>query len=92
LPSVEFHLSHDFARTFWASFDLRYAFRGDTFVEGKNQNDPQELLIAGAEASWSPGSNYNFVLLFAKSLVYRNAPAGTLLAFKYAYHWGAASQ
>jgi hypothetical protein len=92
LPGVELHFSHDLTRTIWASFDLRYSFRGDTIVEGSNQNDAQELLVAGAEASWSPGPNYSFVLLMAKSLVYRNAPSESLVALKCAYRWGAASK
>jgi hypothetical protein len=87
LPGVELHLSHDFTHTLWASIDLRYAFRGYTVVDGQNQDDGQELLIAGAEATWSPASNHTFVFLLAKSMVYRNAPSETLVGLKYAYHW-----
>jgi hypothetical protein len=68
--------------------DLRYSFRGETIVDGVNQNNSQELLIAGAEASWSPSESHSLVILWAKALVYRNAPAETAVVLKYVYHWG----
>lgn len=92
LPGVEGHLSYDFTHSLWASLDLRYSFRGDTVVEGVNQDDAQELLTAGTEVSWSPSSNHSLVILFAKALVYRNAPAETRVALKYVYSWGAPSE
>jgi Putative MetA-pathway of phenol degradation len=88
LPGIEGHISHDFTRSLWASVDLRYAFRGGTVVDSVNQNDAQEYLIGGAEVSWSPSSNHSLVFLFAKALVYRNAPAETVVALKYVYGWG----
>jgi hypothetical protein len=92
LPGVEGHISYDFTHSLWASLDLRYSFRGDTIVDGVNQNDAQELLVGGTEVSWSPSSNHSLVILFAKALVYRNAPAETRVALKYVYSWGAASE
>lgn len=91
LPGLEGHISYDFTRSLWASLDLRYSFRGDTIVDGVNQNDAQESLIAGTEATWSPSSNHSLVISVAKALVYRNAPAETRVALKYVYHWGPAS-
>ena len=92
LPGLEGHISYDFTRSLWASLDLRYSFRGRTVIDGVNQNDAQELLTAGTEASWSPSSNHSLVILFTKALVYRNAPAETRVALKYVYRWGAASE
>lgn len=92
LPGLEGHISHDFSHALWASLDLRYAFRGETIVDGENQNNAQELLVGGAEASWSPSERHTLVFVWAKALVYRNAPTETGVALKYAYHWGAASQ
>jgi len=87
LPGVEGHISYDFTPRLWASLDLRYGFRGETLVDGVNQNDAQESLIAGTEASWSPTPSHSFVILLAKALVYRNAPSGTRVALKYVYSW-----
>jgi hypothetical protein len=88
LPGLEGHISYDFTPSLWASLDLRYSFRGETIVDGVNQNNSQELLIAGAEASWSPSESHSLVILWAKALVYRNAPAETAVVLKYVYHWG----
>ena len=92
LPGVEGHLIHDFSPRLWASLDVRYGFRGETVVDGVSQNDSQESLVAGAEANWSPSSSHSFVFVFAKALVYRNAPSATGVALKYVYTWGAASK
>lgn len=92
LPGVEGHLSYDFTHSLWASLDLRYSFRGDTVVDGVSQNDAQELLTAGTEVSWSPSASHSLVIIFAKALVYRNAPAETRVALKYVYSWGARSE
>jgi hypothetical protein len=54
-----------------------------------SQNDPQENLTAGTELSWSPSSNHSLTFLFAKALVYRNAPSETVVTLKYVYSWGA---
>ena len=88
LPGVEGHISHDFTRSLWVSLDLRYSFRGGTIVDNVSQNDPQENLTAGTEVSWSPSSNHSLTFLFAKALMYRNAPAETVVALKYVYSWG----
>jgi Putative MetA-pathway of phenol degradation len=92
LPGLEAHISYDFTRSLWASLDLRYSFRGETIVDSVNQNDAQKSLIGGTEASWSLSSNQSLVILFAKALVYRNAPAETRVALKYVYSWGTGSE
>jgi len=92
LAGVEGHLSHDFTPHLWASLDLRYGFRGEAVVDGVSQNDAQESLVAGAEANWSPSPSHSFVLVFAKALVYRNAPSATGVALRYVYTWEVASR
>jgi len=88
LPGLEGHISYTFTPSLWSSFDVRYSFRGDTVVDGLDQDDAQENLTVGAEASWSPNSDNSFNLVFAKALVHRNAPAYTGIAIKYVYSWG----
>ena len=92
LPGLEGHLSYSFTPNVWASLDLRYSFRGETVVDGLNQNDAQENLTAGAEASWSLDSHNSLDLVFAKALVYKNAPAYTGIALKYVYSWGSGAE
>jgi hypothetical protein len=92
LPGFEAHISHDFTQNFWASLDLRYAFRGGTFVDSVNQDDAQESLVGGAEATWSPTSNQTLVFVWAKALVYKNAPSESGVALKYIYQWGGNSK
>jgi hypothetical protein len=88
LPGLEGHLSYSFTPSVWASLDLRYSYRGDTIVDGLDQDSAQENLTAGAEASWSPNSRNSLVFVFAKALVHRNAPAYTGIALRYVYSWG----
>jgi len=92
LPGLEGHLSYSFTPNVWASLDLRYSFRGETVVDGLNQNDAQENLTAGAEASWSLDSHNSLDLVFAKELVHKNAPAYTGIALKYVYSWGSGAE
>jgi len=92
LPGLEGHLSYSFTPSVWASLDLRYSYRGDTVVDGLNQNDAQENLTAGAEASWSPNAQNSLDLVFAKALVHRNAPAYAGIALKYVYSWGSGTR
>jgi len=37
----------------WGSVDVRYAFSGDTYVNGTDQNSSQQSLALGSEASWA---------------------------------------
>ena len=88
LPGLEGHLSYTFTSRLWASCALRYSYRGDTVVDGLDQNNAQKNLTMGAEASWSPNSHHSVDLAFAKAVVHKNAPAYTGVAVKYVYSWG----
>jgi len=91
LAGVETHISYGFAPSLWASLDARYAFRGDMFVDRVDQHDPQEGVIMGSEAAWSPTSRSSVVLVFAKAIVHKNAPDYTGVLVKVAYSWGQGS-
>jgi hypothetical protein len=47
LPGLEGQISYSFTNNLWASVDTRYSFRGDTFVDGANQNDGQQNFTLG---------------------------------------------
>jgi hypothetical protein len=88
LAGVETHISYGFGSNLWASLDARYAFRGDTFVDRVDQQDPQDGVVLGSEAGWSPSSRSSIVLVFAKAVVHKNAPDYTGVVIKLAYSWG----
>ena len=88
LPGLEAHLSYSVTPGFWMSLDSRYAFRGETVVNGLEQNNTQENLTVGAEASWAPNAHNSLDVVFAKALVHRNAPSYTGVSLSYTYSWG----
>ena len=88
LPGLEAHLSYSVTPGFWMSLDSRYAFRGETVVNGLEQNNTQENLTVGAEASWTPNAHNSLDVVFAKALVHRNAPTYTGVSLSYTYSWG----
>ena len=88
LPGLEAHLSYSVTPGLWVSLDTRYAFRGETVVDGVEQNNSQENLTLGTEASWAPTSHAALNVVFAKALVHRNAPAFTGVSVSYVYSWG----
>jgi hypothetical protein len=88
LAGLETHISYGFGSSLWASLDARYAFRGDTFVDRVDQQDPQEGVVLGSEVAWSPSSRSSITLVFARAVVHKNAPNYTGLAMKLAYSWG----
>ena len=88
LPGLEAHLSYSVTPGFWMSLDSRYAFRGETVVDGLEQNNTQENLTVGAEASWTPNAHNSLDVVFAKALVHRNAPSYTGVSLSYTYSWG----
>ena len=88
LPGLEAHLSYSVTPGFWASLDSRYAFRGETVVDGLEQNNAQENLTVGAEASWAPNAHNSLDVVFAKALVHRNAPTYTGVSLSYTCSWG----
>lgn len=92
LPGIEEHLSYSVTPDIWASLGVRYSFRGNTVVNGADQDDAQENLTAGAEASWSPNAQNSLTLVLAKAVVHRNAPDSAGIALKYVYSWGSGTQ
>jgi len=91
LPGLEGHLSYSFTPNLWASLDARYCFRGDTVLDGVNQDDGQHNLTAGTEVSWSPSAHHTLTLVVVGALVHQNSPAYTGAALKYVYSWGPGS-
>jgi len=88
LPGVEGHISYTVTPSFWASLDTRYAFRGETVVDGLAQNNSQQGFIVGTEVHWSPNSHNSLTLVFARALVHTNAPDYSGVVLKYVYSWG----
>jgi hypothetical protein len=87
LPGLEVHISYSVTPSFWVSLDSRYAFRGETVVDGQTQGNGQQNLIVGTEANWSPNSHNTLDIVFAKALVHVNAPAATSVSVSYTYSW-----
>jgi hypothetical protein len=92
LPGFEGHISYSFTDDLWASLDTRYSFRGDTFVNGVNQNDSQKNFGLGSEVNLSLNSQNSIVFEFAKALVHQNGPALTGFAVRYDYSWSKGSR
>ena len=88
LPGFEGHMSYSFTPNLWVSLDTRYSFRGDTFVNGVNQNNPQQNFILGSEVNVSLNPQNSLVFEFAKALVHQNGPAAIGFALRYDYSWG----
>jgi hypothetical protein len=87
LPGIEAHVSYSVTPSFWTSLDSRYAFRGETVVDGAKQNNPQQNLIVGTEANWSPNAHSSLSVVFAKAVIHTNAPAYTGVSVAYVYSW-----
>jgi hypothetical protein len=88
LPGLEGHISYSFTSSLWASLDTRYSFGGDTFVNGVNQNNPQQNFILGSEVNISLNPQNSLVFEFAKALVHQNGPTAAGFAVKYFFSWG----
>jgi hypothetical protein len=88
LPGLEGHTSYSFTPSLWASVDTRYSFGGDTFVNGVNQDNPQQNFILGSEVNLSLNSQNSLVFEFAKALAHQNGPTATGFAVKYLFSWG----
>jgi hypothetical protein len=87
LPGLEGHISYSFTSSLWASLDTRYSFGGDTFVNGVNQNNPQQNFILGSEINLYLNSQNSLVFEFAKALAHQNGPTATGFAVKYLLSW-----
>jgi hypothetical protein len=88
LPGIEAHISYAFNPNLWASLDTRYSFRGDTVVNGIDQNSGQQNFVLGSEVNVSLNSRNSLVFLFAKALVHQNGSDFTGFSVKYNYSWG----
>jgi hypothetical protein len=88
LPGFEGHVSYSFNDRLWASLDSRYSFRGNTFVNGMDQNNVQQNFALGSEMNVSINSRNSLLFEFAKALVHQNGPALVGFSVKYDYTWG----
>jgi hypothetical protein len=88
LPGLEGHLSYAFNNTVWAALDTRYAFRGDTYINGVNQNNSQRNFILGTVVNVALSSRNSLVFELGKALVHQNGPSISAFAVKYNYIWG----
>jgi Putative MetA-pathway of phenol degradation len=88
LPGLESHISYSFTSNLWASVDSRYAFRGDTFVDGLDQNTSQQTFILGSELNVALNSQSSLVVEVGRTLVHKNGPAYIGFALTYIYLWG----
>ncbi len=88
LAGIEGHISYSLMPSVTASFDTRYSFAGETFVDGVTQGNPQQNFILGSELTISPGSQNNYLVLeFGKALVHRNGPAYAGIGVRYVFSW-----
>jgi len=88
LTGLEGHISYAVTSKLWAAFDTRYSFRGDTSVNGIDQNNGQQNFVLGSEMNISLNPRNTLVLVFAKALVHDNGTAYTGFGVKYVYSWG----
>lgn len=88
LAGIEGHISYSFTPRISASFDTRFSFAGETFVNGVSQSNPQQNLILGSELTVTPGSQNNYLVLeFGKAVVHRNGPAYAGIGVRYVFSW-----
>ena len=88
LPGFEGHLSYAFNQRIVGSLDTRYSFRGETFVNGQNQDDSQKNFILGSEAIVTLNAKNQLTFIFEKALVHQNGPSATGASVRYDYLWG----
>ena len=88
LLGLEGHLSYSFSSSVWASVDTRYSFRGNTLVDGTDQDNSQRNFTLGSEVSVSLSPQHSLLFSFARALLHQNGPAYTTFALKYIYTWG----
>ena len=88
LPGFEGHISYSLTDKLWISADTRYSFRGTTWVNGVNQDNPQRNFVLGSEMNVTINARQSLLFGFAKILVHHNGPAIVGFAVKYDYTWG----
>jgi hypothetical protein len=87
LPGLENHISYSFNNSLWTSLDMRYSFRGDTFINGTDQSNSQHNFTLGSELNVSLSPHNALVFEFAKPLLHNNGPSYTGFAVKYSHSW-----
>ncbi|WP_052201136.1 transporter [Terriglobus sp. TAA 43] len=88
LPGVEAHLSYSLNNSVWASLDIRYSFRGDTLINGVNQDNVQRNFIVGSQLNASINARSTLIFVYAHALVHDNGPNISGFAVRYDYVWG----
>jgi Putative MetA-pathway of phenol degradation len=88
LPGCEGHVSYLFLDRVLVSLDARYSFRGDTSVNGVNQNDSQSNFVLGSELIIDLNARNSLSVTLAKALVHQNGPAVMGISVTYDYVWG----
>ncbi|HYK35400.1 transporter [Alloacidobacterium sp.] len=88
LAGLEGHISYSFTNSVWAAVDTRYSFRGETLVNGVDQNNSQQNFILGSEVNVSLNARNSLVFEWARALAHQNGPAISGFAVKYDYSWG----
>ena len=88
LPGFEGHLSYLFLDSILVSLDTRCSFRGETSVNGLNQNDSQRNFILGSEVIIDLNARNSLSVTLAKAVVHQNGPTVTGISVKYDYLWG----
>jgi hypothetical protein len=88
LTGLEGHVSYSVSPNLWVSLDTRYAFRGDTLINGIDQNNAQQIFRLGTEVNVSINSRNVLVFEFAKAMVHQNGPGYTGFSVEYLYSWG----
>jgi hypothetical protein len=88
IPGFETHISYLFAESLVGSLDARYSFRGETFVNGVNQNNSQRNFILGSEVIVSLNARHSLAFTVAKAIVHENGSSVASFSVKYHYLWG----
>jgi hypothetical protein len=87
LPGIEGHISYSLHEGIWVSVDTRYSFRGETFLNGINQNDAQRNFILGSELNLPLSSQDSLTVEFAKAAIHHNSDAVVGFSLRYDHSW-----
>lgn len=88
LGGLEGHISYSFNDNIWLALDTRYSFRGETVVDGVNQNDSQQNFILGTQLNINLNARNSVTVGVAGVLVHVNGPSETGVTVRYDYSWG----
>jgi hypothetical protein len=67
--------------------DTRFAFRGDTNVDGLDQHSAQRNFLVGSEVNVSMNPHSTLVFVFAKAALHQKGPNVGGFAVRYDYTW-----